>query len=183
MSLIHLTASAEDFTGEYACNLAAVGQSTVHALSCAGDHTAIRFLHAAMRDKGQRVSFKFSDRELFGWGSFTVTTSYEVRISHLGYDCWHLLAVDDGNQFLLHDDEETLWAMLRSERFTTPIIRSWMPKVSIALRNLDLLTKLTSFGCDAAMLTANTESLDRVVSEGLKRRVLRITTPMLCEAV
>lgn len=182
--LIHLTASAEDFTGSFACNMAAVGDATVHALSCTGDHTSIRFLHAAMRDKGQRVSFKFQGWEEAGpWKAYVTTTSYEVRIAKLGYDQWHLLALDDGNQFMLHDDEETLWAMLRGERFTTPVIRQWVPQMAHSLRELGLLEKLTSFGCDAAMLYANTESLDRVVSEGLMTQSLFITQPLLLEAV
>ena len=57
--LIRLVAAGDDFTGEFACNLAALGETTVHALSCAGDHTAVRFLHAAMRDQGS-VKFRFS---------------------------------------------------------------------------------------------------------------------------
>ena len=172
--LIKLTAAGDGFTGEFACNLAALGETTVHALSCAGDHTAIRFLHAAMRDQGS-VKFRFAGMDNVAADvEFISQRSYEVRIAHLGYDCWHLLALDDSGQFLLHDDEETLWTMLRSERFTTPLLRSWMPKVQEALRQAGFLKGIESHGCTASLLVADTASLDGVVSDGLRRRTLQI---------
>lgn len=172
--LIRLIAAGDDFTGEFACNLAALGESTVHALSCAGDHTAIRFLHAALRDQGS-VKFRFAGMDdVAPESEFMSHQSYDVRVAHLGYDCWHLLALDDSGRFLLHQDDETLWSILRSERFTTPLLRSWMPKVQEALREGGFLTSIVSHGCKASLLHADTSSLDGVVTDGLRRRVLTI---------
>lgn len=82
--LIRLVAAGDDFTGEFACNLAAFGESTVHALSCAGDHTAIRFLHAALRDQGS-VKFRFAGMEnVAPEMEFIAHQSYDVRVTHLG---------------------------------------------------------------------------------------------------
>lgn len=172
--LIRLVAAGDDFTGEFACNLAALGETTVHALSCAGDHTTIRFLHAALREQGS-VKFRFAGiDDIAPETEFMAHQSYDVRVTHLGYDCWHLLAMDDSGQFLLHNDEETLWSILRSERFTTPLLRSWMPKVQEALLEGGFLKSIVSHGCNASLLLADTSSLDGVVSDGLRRRVLTI---------
>lgn len=181
-SLIRLVASGADFTGEYACNLLALGQEKVHALSCAGDHTAIRFLHAALREDKKRVKFDFNWEDA-GRTTYTAEASYDLRIGHLGYDCWHLLAISDHPQFMLHDDHDTLWAMFRSERFTTPMLRLWVPQIAVSLRKDDKLLALTSLGCQAHLLTADSSDLDDIVSKGLKRRRLTIAAPQLQEAV
>jgi hypothetical protein len=71
-------------------------------------------------------------------------------------------------------DEQRVWQELRSDRYTTPILRQWIPFIIDRLTEVGRLRRLGGFGHNAGLLTASCIDLDNIVSRGLKYKQLQI---------
>jgi hypothetical protein len=100
---------------------------------------------------------------------------YKVQTCRLAQDNWHLVAVSQSDILLTNVSEESLWQTLRSERFTTPLLRGWVPWLQQRLLETGRLRALPGQNCQAGLLHLDTPALDRLVSEGIKQRALRFT--------
>lgn len=89
-------------------------------------------------------------------------------------DCWHLLAVSKDDHLLVSNTQEHLWAMLRSDRFTTPILKDWMPALHEKLIEKKVIVPLAGFNHNAAVAHFEDELLDTLVADGVKRKVFLI---------
>jgi hypothetical protein len=108
-------------------------------------------------------------------GRLTPTTDgYQVYTHKLGYGMAHALFVTRMPGFMKVITEESLWQELKNVRFTTPILREWMPYIEKTLRYEERLEDAHTFGCRCGILSATTASLDTIVSEGLQQRELII---------
>ena len=99
---------------------------------------------------------------------------YSVYKHRASLNHWHFLCISKRKGLLTCMDEGSVWREIRSERFTTPLLRSWSPFIVQQLRERELLEQLDGFGCEVGMLTADSEDLDEIVTEGLKNRALVI---------
>jgi hypothetical protein len=99
---------------------------------------------------------------------------YTIHRQRFDHNTWHVLAVAKQDGLLVRLSEQSLWAELRNPRFTTPILRSWMPWLMKSLLDSDHLRRLKCFGCESAILTAGNLDLDDAVMRGLKTGKLRI---------
>lgn len=108
-------------------------------------------------------------------GRLTPTADgYDVYTHKLGYGMAHALFVTRMPGFMKVISEESLWQELKQVRFTTPILREWMPYIEKTLRYDERLEDAHTFGCNCGILSASTNHIDEVVSQGLKRRELII---------
>lgn len=108
-------------------------------------------------------------------GRLTPTSEgYQVYTHKIGYGMAHALFITRMPGFMKVVTEESLWQELKKVRFTTPILREWMPYIETTLRYDDRLEDAHTFGCRCGILTATTGSLDKIVSEGLQQRELII---------
>jgi len=64
--------------------------------------------------------------------------------------------------------EESLWQELNTTRFTTPILRKWMPYIETKLRECNRLEDAHVFSCRCGILSATTKKLDEIVIAGLR---------------
>jgi hypothetical protein len=58
---------------------------------------------------------------------------------------------------------------LTSQQFTTPLLRSWGPRLVKDLLYEERLEKLTCFQCDCALLHLTDDGLDEIVSRGVSQ--------------
>lgn len=187
--MIPCTVQMEKFSGVLHSNLAVVwriGDSYGHlyALSIAGPSQSIQAVAAGLADHSLSLSWNtrldnsFQKEETHQrWAKVVspAASGFELRRAKLAYDTWHLVAVSKDHKFLLHDTEESLWRILRSDKFTTPLLKHWTPVIRQELYRQELLRKLDFFGnCTPAYLAATDVTLDKVVSEGLRRKRLLI---------
>lgn len=101
---------------------------------------------------------------------------YTCYTAHLGCNTWHLLALSDAPGFLPVLSEVALWNELRSPRFSTPMIRAWLPWIAeqlLADKDDDYETTqriqlLDGWQSSAAVLVADTAGLDKLVSQGIR---------------
>jgi hypothetical protein len=99
---------------------------------------------------------------------------YSVYKHRASLNHWHFVAISKKKGLLTCMDEAALWQELRSERFSTPLLRAWAPYIVEQLRERGLLEPLEGFGCEAGMLTADSNDLDQIVTEGLFNRQIVI---------
>ena len=85
----------------------------------------------------------------------------------IGYGLAHAVFVTKSPGFIMIVTEETLWRELNTTRFTTPILRQWMPYIEKALRDCNRLEDAHVFNCHCGYLSATTAKLDEIVVQGL----------------
>lgn len=102
---------------------------------------------------------------------------YNVYTHKIGYGMAHALFVTRMQGFMKVITPESLWQELNTVRFTTPILREWIPYVEKTLRENERLENAHTFNCECGVLSVSTKALDEVVSEGLKRREIIIPRP------
>jgi hypothetical protein len=95
----------------------------------------------------------------------------------LGYGMAHAIFVSKAPGFMLVMSEPALWQELKSTRFTTPLLREWMPYVEAGLRAVNRLEDAHCYGCLCGLLTATTQKLDEIVIDGLKEGQIIIPRP------
>jgi hypothetical protein len=99
---------------------------------------------------------------------------YSFATHKLPFDLVHALAVSKAPGFLVDDSDETLWRFLKSPRFTTPLLRSWLPWIKAYMLSTELLKPATNHNLHCHTALMDTFYLDEVVSRGLRTRKLRI---------
>lgn len=99
---------------------------------------------------------------------------YDVALKKLALNSWHLLAVARNPGLLPCVSDEALWRELMSERYTTPLLREWVPALRAEFEKAGCLEKARGFGCQAGVLNLWQEDLDRGVKRGLERAALKI---------
>lgn len=110
-------------------------------------------------------------------GRMTPTADgYQVYTHKLGYGMAHALFITRMPGFMKVVTQESLWQELKQVRFSTPILREWMPYIEATLRYENRLEDAHVFGCKCGILSATTQSLDEIVSQGLQQRELIIPT-------
>ncbi len=153
-----------------------IGSSSVlYLVSATGSHTAVKAVAAAMSIKNGSGRFYLYVKDQLPRTQITrAGNKWRVFKHRLGYNTWQMLAVAENPCLLAKADEASLWRRLRSDVYTTPILRAWMPWLSAELSRLKLLSRFSCFRCDAAMLNLPPEKLDELVSTGVKQGELRI---------
>lgn len=100
---------------------------------------------------------------------------YHVYRHRLGYNSWHFLCVARCAGLLPGLSEAALWRELSSDRYTTPVLRSWTPWLMEQLEQKELLKRLACFNCHAGILVADTNDLDQIVTAGLSNQHLHVS--------
>lgn len=155
-----------------ACDVQSTGDYLM-VLSAMGPQTSIKAVAAMLQSD---VNCTIRPEDIDGWcdslgkqpGGYTI---HRHRFEH---NTWHILAVAKQDGLLLKASEEALWFELRKPRFTTPVLRAWVPWLMKTLQTNGQLRNLQCFGCDSAILTAGSTELDDALTNGLRRGKLRI---------
>lgn len=139
----------------------------LYLASVAGTGTSVKAFCAALHDNaGKADMMKMYCDEIDGT-LLRHGDGYEVSKVRLELDLWHAVVIAKCPGFLPAFSQRNLWAELRKPRFTTPMLRTWMPYLSSQLQKCDRLVECQCYGCSAALLSADSDSLDEIVSRGV----------------
>jgi hypothetical protein len=142
----------------------------IQVLSIMGAESAVKAFAAVLQSDGH-ASFRIHAEGVHPYQDFCKDKEgYSVHRSRASLNHWHFLCFCKRQGLLTSMDEASLWRELRSERFTTPLLRSWALFLVEQLKDRGLLQRLDGFGCEAGMLTAESDDLDEIVTEGLASR-------------
>jgi hypothetical protein len=99
---------------------------------------------------------------------------YRVEWAKLDPTAAHAVLIAKSPGLLLNTGDEAIWQELNDSRFTTPILRSWVPYIARELRRLDLLQEAECYRCEVGLLVATTADLDKIVVNGVRDGVLPV---------
>jgi hypothetical protein len=99
---------------------------------------------------------------------------YRVDAHRLGFGSLHALFICRQQGFLPNDSDDALWQELKQERFTTPLLRGWLPHIRKELEIRNLLHRCHTLDCTCCVLTAVSADLDSIVESGLKNGLITI---------
>jgi hypothetical protein len=108
---------------------------------------------------------------------YPIPLGYQCFTHKLGYGLVHAMFLARMDGFMKVVTPESLWQELNHVRFTTPILREWLPYLETELRARDRLEEAHVFNCVCGILSATTKSLDEIVSEGLVNNDISIPRP------
>jgi hypothetical protein len=99
---------------------------------------------------------------------------YRLDTHRLGFGSVHALFTCRQQGFLPNDSDDALWQELKQERFTTPLLRGWLPYVRKELELKGLLSRCHTLDCTCCVLTAKSADLDSIVEFGIQNSLIRI---------
>lgn len=120
----------------------------------------------SLRDLGVHVGWRHGARRHEG--------GYKVHRARLDANTWHVLAVAKDESLVVAATDEAVWQEFRSPRFTTPLLRRWVPWLRKKLEAERKLVYPRQCGCNVALLLATNEDLDQAVSEGVRSGTLKM---------
>lgn len=129
--------------------------------------TIAKALRAALADAGK------AEFILDGGGmpkqAYRHETGYRVAITRLGYDLYHCVALANVEGLIPRWGPEGLWTEMMSERYTTPLLRSWLPWLFDRVGgNEDNVPTNQRYCSEARLLKLEPAALDDLVSQGLR---------------
>lgn len=103
---------------------------------------------------------------------------YRSYSQPLGLHTWHMVLVSKRPGLLLSMDDETIWQELSGPRFTTPLLRAWMPHILGRLKEWSNdgrgIIEADAWGCAPGILDVTGDRLDAIVTQGLSNGSLTI---------
>jgi hypothetical protein len=102
-----------------------------------------------------------------------VAEGYRTEFHKVDYGAAHAVFITKSPGFLLSTEEEAIWQELNTDRFTTPLLRGWMPWLMKALTRSKLLVEAECYRCKCGELTCTTSDLDALVGAGIKEGHLK----------
>lgn len=159
------------------CDAIALQEKEILLLSVAGSETAVKALIAGLRSSTKdqkRIEYTVHLGNVNETLLLKCPDGYRAYRTKLDYGLWHVLCLARRDGFLPVVTDETLWQLLQSSRFTTPLLRQWVPWLSREMRKKGTIVQLTQSGCDAGLMLADNDTLDDLVRQGVKQRYLAI---------
>jgi hypothetical protein len=149
------------------------GQS-IPILSVMGAESAAKAIAAILHSDG-KARFRIEAEGINPYQEFDKDKEgYSVYRHRVSLNHWNFLCLSRRKGLLTTMTEAAVWRELRSERFTTPLLRQWALYIVRQLKERELLDQLDGFGCEAGLLAADSDDLDEIVKEGLRNRQIVI---------
>lgn len=143
-------------------------------VSAVSDHAPVQALRAALSSNIRTEITLIGGPFLSCHNIYRSEHGYRCRIHKLGVGTYHLMAIAKVPGLLPVVNEESLYQEFKSDRYTTPLVREFVPYIADQLRKQQLLIDLDCFQCEAGMLEADDEELDAVVEAGVAYGHLQI---------
>jgi hypothetical protein len=161
--------------------------STIVLASVAGPQTAVKSFAAALNENCKLkvnvdgftvIQPDGSTLPAERWRDFERVPGqgkYKCTMHRLGYNYVQCTSQLMDPRLTPSLTDEVLWSQLRSARFTTPLLKEWVPWLMQALLSGGQLEKLHAFQCQPGLLTLDDPGLDSLVTKGITEGYLHIT--------
>lgn len=162
------------------CDAVGLHEKEILLLSVIGAETGVKALAAGLRSSDRDQKRLVYSVQVGGVKQADLTkcpAGYRIHRTKMEYGMWHVLCLAKRDGFMPIVTDETVWQLLQSNRFTTPLLREWVPWLQQEMRKRKVIVELTQTGCQAGLMLADNETLDAMVSKGIKKRQLTIAGP------
>ena len=142
--------------------------------SVIGPGTSLKALHATLACKATTALAPDVPGEANMYRLIHDSAGYDRHLSKIAYGTHQMMLVSRCQGFLPEMSAASLWRVISGERFTTPLLRAWLPWIERELLDRELLLPLRCFNCKCGWLKATSDDLDGIVGEGLRTNKLVI---------
>jgi len=159
------------------CDAVALHEKEILLLSVAGSETAVKALTAGLRSSTKdqkRIEYNVHLDNVHEANLVKCPEGYRVYRSKMEYGLWHVLCLARREGFVPVVSDETIWQYLQGSQFTTPLLREWVPWLSQEMKKKNILVELTQSGCHAGLVLADTDTVDGLVSQGIRQGQMAI---------
>lgn len=159
------------------CDAVALHEKEILLLSVAGSETAVKALTAGLRSSTKdqkRIDYTVHLDKVNETNLTKCPEGYQVYRSRMEYGLWHVLCLARREGFVPVVSDETIWQFLQGSQFTTPLLREWIAWLSQEMKKKNIQVELTQGGCHAGLILADTDTIDDLVSQGVKQGHLPI---------
>lgn len=149
-------------------------------LSATGPDTAVKSLRATlyqpeieaefMLETDQKTERIVKARIAFG----DMPAAYGAAVARLAPSVIHLVAVAKIPGLMPNISDDLLWAELAGPRYTTPLLRSWVPWLKAAMIRSGGIVIADGFAATVGILRAERDELDSLVALGVRENSLRM---------
>jgi hypothetical protein len=98
--------------------------------------------------------------------------TYTAAVTKLAPGVIHLVALAKIPGLMPDMSDDHLWAELTGPRYTTPLLRPWIPWLKTAMRDGGGIVVAESFAATVGVLNMEPDALDEIVSQGIRDRSL-----------
>lgn len=98
---------------------------------------------------------------------------YSIMTHRLKFGLVHVVLMAKMDAMLIDGSDSELWSSLMKQ-YTTPMLRSWIPKLRNILSGLRLIQSARCRGCSVALLTGTQSEVDDAVSSAVRNGELVI---------
>lgn len=165
----------------------AKSRCTLYFLSVVGSDSALKGIRAALAGTRTGLNIQcfgmdavlpdLTRRDINRERFLLPDCKWKVHHQKLKYGLVHAAFVAKDPDFLLNVSEESLWQTLNDPRFTTPILRHWMPYIGRRLLEGGNLRFIYGHRCKCGLLNLTTDQLDAIVTRGVQSGVLGFSLP------
>src|SRR6266404_3644992 len=159
------------------CDAVGLHEDEMLLLSVVGAETSVKALTAGLRSSGRdqkRIDYSASVGPVNRMRLTRHADGYRIHRSKLNYGLWHVLCLAKREGFMPVFTEGSLWQLLQGDRYTTPLLKEWVPWLCDEMKRCGLLVELTQFGCQSGLVLADNDALDELVVHGIRHGHLRI---------
>jgi hypothetical protein len=148
-------------------------------LSATGSDTAVKAVRATLYQPSIDAMFNLADgngREMIKARSTYdgKPVSYNAAVSKLAPGVIHLVALAMIPGLMPNMSDDHLWTELSSPRYTTPLLRSWIPWLKRTLVSSGGIVACQGISASVGVLRTEGEELDALVATGVKKGHLRM---------
>jgi hypothetical protein len=98
--------------------------------------------------------------------------TYSAAVTKLAPGVIHLVALAKIPGLMPNMSDDHLWAELSGPRYTTPLLRTWIPRLKESMVGGGEIVVAKGFMATVGVLKTESEALDELVSQGVRERVL-----------
>ena len=98
--------------------------------------------------------------------------TYQAAVMKLAPGVIHLVALAKIPGLMPNMSDDHLWAELTGPRYTTPLLRSWIPWLKDTMTECGGIVGANGFRATVGVLKTEPEALDELVSQGVRERAL-----------
>jgi hypothetical protein len=148
-------------------------------LSATGADTAIKSVRASLYQpdvdpefvlEGRSIERMLKARPVFDGKPVT----YSAAVTKLAPGVIHLVALAKIPGLMPNMSDDHLWAELSGPRYTTPLLRSWIPRLKETMVSGGGIVVANGFKATVGVLKTEPDGLDEIVSQGVREHLLTL---------
>lgn len=147
-------------------------------LSATGPDTAAKAVRATLYQPDVAAEFALhlaggTERLVRAHGTFNgKPVGYSAAVAKLAPGVIHLVALAQIPGLMPNLSDDHLWTELSGPSYTTPLLRSWVPWIKETMFHRKVIVVAKGYAADVGVLKAEPETLDEIVSKGVRDRYL-----------